>query len=58
MKRPLKGMDREGSEDYSKQKEPSKQGCRRGRVQWPQGTVSTGVSGEDQEALAIRAPTA
>lgn len=43
-------MDREGNEDYSKQKEHPKQGRRGGRVQWLWGTVSTGVSEEGQEA--------
>lgn len=50
MRRLLKGMDREGNEDYSKQKEHPKQGRRGGRVQWLRGTVSTGVSEEGQEA--------
>ena len=40
MKRLLKGMDREGNEGYSEQKEQSKQGRSRGRAQWLQGAAS------------------
>ena len=50
MRRLLKGMDREGNEDHSKQKEHPKQGRRGGRVQWLRGTVSTGASEEGQGA--------
>lgn len=42
MKRLLKGMDREGNEGYSEQKEQSKQGRSRGRAQWLQGAASRG----------------